>query len=218
MNRQDYLQSILSFAHCRKKEDVLSQSAVIAKELIQNWKIVSPAGERRFLGLEFYLFIPEIFEDDATHTREEQLELGTFYFHTKSKAGWTPPIFNRHGVDITCGYDYGDEQRDIYGGILLRHLSGVGNRDGSGLALRSLVRGDRGFESIKRGSAESRWSEGEIDFFSRTNNKSVFGSEMYLQHDPLSEKIVVDSAERVGIKKTKFATEELRFVAGKRIK
>src|SRR6056297_1542429 len=155
------LLDLLSFSDCKNEDDVLKKSSAIANELIKNWKIVTKNGERRLWGLEFYLFIPGVFEDEAAHCRKEQLNSGTFYFHTKSKdpKDWTPPIFNRHGVDITCG-----NGEKIYGGILLRHLGGEGHRDGSGLALRSLVRGDKGFNPIKRGAPESKWSEEEIEF------------------------------------------------------
>lgn len=202
-----HLEKLLDFSHCNSKENVLNHAQIVAIELMNNWKIVSLKGERRFWGLEFYLTIPRVFADSATHEREEQFEKGTFYFHTKSKGGWTPPIFNRHGVDITCG----NKDRGIYGGILLRHLGGEGHRDGSGLALRSLVRGDQGFRPIKRGDLNSKWSKDEISFFHRVNNNSIFNDEMFLQHNPLPEKIEIESVKRVGIEKTNFSEELLGF-------
>lgn len=201
------LENLLDFSRCDSKEKVLSHAEVIARELINNWEIVSPGGKRRFLGLEFYLIIPDIFVDDATHERCEQQKSGTFYFHTKSQKKWTPPIFNRHGVDITCG----NEMHRIYGGILLRHLSGNGHKDGSGLALRSLVRGDKGFKTIARGTPENKWSEDEISFFNTENESSIFEGEMYLQHAPLTEEAGIVSVKRVGIDKTIFADERLGF-------
>lgn len=209
MKKNDELLNLLSFTNCRSKAEVLLHAKVIASELIQNWKIVSQAGERRFYGLEFYVNIPDIFEDEATHQRNEQLERGTFYFHTKTKnPKWSPPIFNRHGIDITCG----DKVRNIHGGILLRHLGGVGHKDGSGLALRSLARGDDGFKTIKRGSQGSKWSEEEVSFFERMNSKPVFGKEMYLGYDPLNEKVKVKEVPRIGISNTNYAQEELGFM------
>jgi hypothetical protein len=208
MRSNDELLRLLSFAKCRDKGDVLRQASVIARELMQNWKIVSPKGERRFWGLEFYISIPDIFEDNATHQRNEQLERGTFYFHTKTKnPNWSPPIFNRHGVDITCG----DKDRDIHGGLLLRHLGGAGHRDGSGLALRSLVRGNEGFKPIKRGSP-AKWSKEEVSFFEQMNSKPVFGHEMYLEFDPLSEEVKIQEVTRVGIDSTNYAQEKLGFM------
>lgn len=209
---KENLKKMLDFTRCDSKEKVLAHASDIATELIRNWEIVTPKGKRRFLGVEFYLKVPGVFEDDATHEREEQLESGTFYFHTKSKNenGWTPPIFNRHGVDITCG----DNDSGIYGGILLRHLSGSGHRDGSGLALRSLVRGDDGFKSIKRGTPENGWSADEINFFRQekeNENLSIFEGEMYLQPASLPTEVEIIGVKRVGIEKTKFADELLGF-------
>ncbi len=211
---QTNLREKLSFSHCKDISAILAHSYLIAEELMNNWKIVSKKGERRFWGLEFYLHIPGIFEDDATHKRIEQLNSGTFYFHSKSKGycadtgkpNWTYPIFNRHGVDITCG-----DQQHIYGGILLRHLGGEGHRDGSGLALRSLMRGDAGFKPIKRGSPEHGWSGEEKAIFERMNNQPIFGGEISLEHDPLSKSIIPQKIPRIGIKKTKFAALELGF-------
>ena len=39
----------LSFVNCRTKADVIEHASMVAAELIQNWKIVSPRGSRRFL-------------------------------------------------------------------------------------------------------------------------------------------------------------------------
>lgn len=207
MQKNKNLLDLLSFAHCQNKVDVLWHASIIAGELMQNWKIVTPTGARRFLGLEFYLNIPDILIDSATHKREEQLQRGTFYFHTKSRnPNWTPPIFNRHGVDITCG----DKKRDIHGGILLRHLSGVGHRDGSGLALRCLVRGNKGFAPIKRGSP-GQWSNIEIAFFKKMNAVSIFGHEMYLTYAPFPEKLKIKKKPRIGIENSNYAQENLGF-------
>jgi len=215
MKKNEDLLKLLSFAHCANKTEILSHAQDIAIELIRNWKIVTPWGERRFWGLEFYLRIPKIFEDEAPHSRRDQLDRGTFYFHTKAKGesikDRTPPIFNRHGVDITCGDDFDDEGKNIYGGILLRHLGGAGHRDGSGLALRSLVRGDDGFKPVKRGSQNNKWSVEEISFFERMYGRSIFGSEMHLEYAPLDEVIKVDAVARIGIDKTNYATENLGF-------
>lgn len=185
----------LRFINCKTRNDVFLHVDKLAKELITNWKIVTPKGEHRFLGLEFYLIIPNLFVDPSTHKRDEQLESGTFYFHSNSKGDWTPPIINRHGVDITCG----DVKRGIYGGILLRHISGEGHRDGSGLALRSLVRGDDGFKKIPRGSHDSKWSEEEKAFLEDMNRKSIFDNEIYLKHCPLLEEVSIAGVERVNV-------------------
>ena len=92
--KQDELLNLLSFEHCRNENDVCAHGLKVATELINNWKIVAPSGERRFLGLEFYIHIKGVFEDDAVHRRKEQLKNGRFYFHTKSKGNWSPPLLS----------------------------------------------------------------------------------------------------------------------------
>lgn len=139
---QAHLLKLLDFSHVKNVTQLREHAAQIAVEIMQNWELVSFNQSRRILALEFYLIIPGIFEDDSTtlvagkkgaaHKRFEQLSCGHFHFHfhTKSKGEkWSPPIFNRHGVDITCG----TKEKGIYGGILLRHLSGENCQDGSGL-------------------------------------------------------------------------------------
>lgn len=204
------LLELLDFSHAKSSDDVVSHSRLIATELMSNWKIKSFGQERAFLGLEFYIYIPQIFEDTAVHLRREQLEKGTFYFHTKSKGEkWSPPIFNRHGVDITCG----NKERKIHGGILLRHLGGEGNDDGSGLALRSLMRGDAGFKKIPQGQGLSTWTETEKEFFKRFNNHPIFGGEMELVQRPGHFTGKIEALERIGIDNKSHAKEKLRFAA-----
>ncbi len=206
---QEFLIDLLDFETCESEEEVLEKAELIASELINNWKIKTKRGEHRFLALEFYLCIPNLIEDSAVHCRDEQLNSGTFYFHTKSKfPNWSPPIFNRHGVDITCG----NREKGIYGGILLRHISGEKTQDGSGRALRGIVRGDKGFETVKRGSSEAKWSEEEKDFFKRINNQSIFGNEIQLIYEPITPKLKLRSIKRIGIENTSHANLNLRFI------
>lgn len=204
------LLSLLDYTKVISPSDVVTHSQVIAEELIRNWKIKSFGQERAFLGLEFYIYIPEIFEDTAVHQRREQLETGTFYFHTKSKGEkWSPPIFNRHGVDITCG----NKDRKIHGGILLRHLGGEGHTDGSGYALRSIMRGDEGFKKIPHGLGLNTWTDSEKEFFKRFNNHAIVGGEIELVWRPGHYSGKITSHERIGIENKSHAKEKLRFVA-----
>jgi len=79
------------------------------------------------------------------------------------------------------------------------------------MGIRSLVRGDKGFKTIARGTPENKWSEDEISFFNKENNGSIFEGEMYLQYAPLAEEAEIVSVKRVGIDKTNFADELLGF-------
>lgn len=221
MDKKNHLLKLLDFSHVKNVSQVRAHAEEIANELMNNWEIVSFGQTRRMLALEFYLIIPKIFEDDSTtidpvsgkkgaaHKRFEQLTPGEFYFHTKSKGEkWSPPIFNRHGVDITCG----NKEKNIYGGILLRHLSGEASRDGSGRALRAIMRGDKGFQVINSSSKDFGWSEKEINLIKKVHHTSIFDGEIRLEWAPLKNKIEIQKLPRVGIEKTRFANELLRFV------
>lgn len=209
----------LDFAKCKTLKDTLQKAEVIATELILHYKIESYKNTLHTIeALEFYLVIPQILEDDvgtggASHKRIEQLTSSCFYVHTKSKGeNWSLPIFNRHGIDITCG----DARKNIYGGILLRHLGGKNHSDGSGKALRVLLRGDAGHKKISRDSSEFGWSEKEKKILCELNGKNIFENDVGIKlvrsdrHD--IDKIKIVAAKRVGIEKTKFAELKLRFL------
>lgn len=160
------------------------------------------------MGLEFYIFIPDHFEDDSVHCRPEQLDCGTFYFHTNAKApNWAPPIINRHKIDIT----YKNKSLGIYRDILLKHLDREGNKDGSGLALRSIMRGDSGFQSIPRGSAHSNWSAEEIEFFKSRNETSIFNRDLKIIPREVETLIKPKQVLRVGVEKTNFGNLNFGF-------
>ncbi|MBK7962454.1 MAG: hypothetical protein IPK04_15460 [Bdellovibrionales bacterium] len=210
---------ILDFSKVQNVNDVLVQAQEIASELLLNWQIRSSKKTLHSIeAVEFYLIIPGIFEDDAnaqpkgaTHRRPEQLSQGRFYVHTKSKAGWSLPIFNRHGIDITCG----NGAIGIYGGILLRHLGGHGNKDGSGRALRVLLRGEDGHRTISQGSNEAAWSDEEREILKKLNQADIFenelGIELVFSSRPIDKKAQILSGKRIGVDKTRFANVNLRF-------
>lgn len=213
------LKSLLNFSHVKTHQEVLAHARKISEELLLNWKIKSLTGSlHTFEGLEFYLTIPHVLEDDvdnkgASHKRKEQLTSARFYVHTKSKGDrWSLPIFNRHGVDITCG----NSDLGIYAGILIRHLGGKNHRDGSGRALRVLLRGDDGFLPITRKKAPQHfgWSETEKEILQKLNGAHIFNNATGIAlirsaRDSSDLKIV--EKKRVGIDKTKYADELLRF-------
>lgn len=210
MNKQQKkLLGLLDFTKIKDLSAVQNQAHLIAQELLSNWSIVGLGGTARIIAIEFYLHIPGIFEDNASHNRLEQLSHAKFYFHTKSKGEkWSPPIFNRHGLDITCG----NSKHGIYAGILLRHLAiGPNHRDGSGLALRSLLRGAAGFDKTKSGSVEFGWKQSELEIMKSLNHQSIFGHDIHLEYRPIIPRPKIIALPRVGIAKTRFADEPLRF-------
>lgn len=216
-DHKKHLLKLLDFSHVKNIQEVRKQAEKIAHELINNWELISFGETRRFLALEFYLIIPGIFEDDKTtkdpvsgkkgsaHKKNEQLSSGHFYFH--SSANNKPPPFFRHGVDINCG----NKEKKIYGGILLRHLSGENNQDGSGRALRAILRGDKGFNVITPKSDAAKWSRKELKIIEDMNDKSIFGGEIHLAWAPQKDKVAIKATTRFGIDKTRFAKEHLRF-------
>ncbi len=216
------LMEILDFSNVKNENDVLARAQKVASELLLNWQIRSSKKTLHSIeAVEFYLIIPGKFEDDAnaqpkgaTHRRPEQLSKGKFYVHTKSKAGWSLPIFNRHGIDITCG----NGALGIYGGILLRHLGGHGNKDGSGRALRVLLRGEAGHRSIPQGSKEAAWSDEEREILKKLNQADIFdnelGIELVFSPRPNDKKVQISSGKRIGVDKTRFANVNLRFFLG----
>ncbi len=219
---QNELLKLLDFSHVKNVHQLREHAALVAFEIMNNWELISFHESRRILALEFYLIIPGIFEDDSTtidpvtgkkgaaHKRFEQLSSGRFHFHTKSKGEkWSPPIFNWHGVDITCG----TKDKGLYGGILLRHLSGEHSQDGSGRALRAILRGDKGFIPIQRKSKDFGWSEKEIKLIKKKHHTSIFEDEIRLSWAPLKTKLKIEQLPRIGIEKTRFANELLRFRA-----
>lgn len=200
---------LLDFTQVKNLSKVRDQAHLIAQELLSNWSIAGLGGTARIMAIEFYLHIPGVFEDNASHNRLEQLSHAKFYFHTKSKGEkWSPPIFNRHGLDITCG----NGERGIYAGILLRHLAiGPLHRDGSGLALRALMRGEAGFEKIVAGSPEFGWKAAELEVMRKLNHQSIFGHEIHLEYSPREKPLIISALPRIGIAKTRYASELLRF-------
>ncbi|AGH95091.1 hypothetical protein [Pseudobdellovibrio exovorus] len=213
------LKALLSFSHVRTHQEALVHARTIAEELLLNWKIKSACGSlHTFEGLEFYLSIPHVLEDDvdnagASHKRKEQLTSSRFYVHTKSKGDrWSLPIFNRHGVDITCG----NPDLGIYAGILIRHIGGKNHQDGSGRALRVLLRGDIGFLPISRKKTPQNfgWSEKEKMILQELNGADIFRNSTGIELVPSSRDFTdlkIIAKKRIGIEKTKYANELLRF-------
>lgn len=206
------LMSFLDFSLVKSKDEMLKQAHLIAAELMKNWEITTPKGNHRFLGLEFYLIIPQIFEDDrkkvfpngqtgSTHKNSAQLTNACFYVH--------PPKYNRNGIDITCG----NIEKNIYGGILLRHLSGINNCDGSGKALRVLLMGDIGFTTIPR-KVKTSWDQNELNTLKKLNTQSIFKGEINLRWNPSdlsNDQIIQVPRINISGKKTYYSEEPLRF-------
>jgi hypothetical protein len=81
-------------------------------------------------ALELYLYREGKWEDPTTHCAREQLKTGTWYVHRDGKL----PL-KRLGVDISAG----SPRPETYVGLL---IAAIGNRSGSGCAMKTILRGD----------------------------------------------------------------------------
>lgn len=214
----DNLQSLLDFSSYKTKSEIFLHAHVIAESVLLHWQFKSLKGSFHTIeSIEFYIIAPNVFEDDsefggATHKRREQLSSGKFYIHTKSKGDrWTLPIFNRHGIDITSG----NPETGTYAGILIRHLGGTNHRDGSGLALRAILRGHSGFEPMPRGPKNTCWTNVEAKILTDLNNADIFenstGIILVRKKRPYPERFKIKTNKRIGIENTRFADELLQF-------
>lgn len=195
--------------------DISGQIEGYAFYLLQNCAISNLLNEyKRINTIEFYISC-EAFPDGrskggATHERIEQKKANTFYVHTRSKSGWTMPIFNRHGIDITCGSE------NCYGGILLREIEnpfqGCKDKEGSGRTLRALLRGDSGYETLQRGSNSAHWSEDERNILSGLNGANIFNNKMNITIKQVeARQVEIYRGPREGISKTRFASLPFRY-------
>jgi hypothetical protein len=84
-------------------------------------------------ALELYLYYPGIWCDPTTHGHRfgtrEQLRSGTWYIHRDGKLA-----HKRLGIGITAG----SENSGIHAGLL---IAAIGDTDGSGNAVKTIVRG-----------------------------------------------------------------------------
>jgi len=78
---------------------------------LMNFISLSVSGKRyRMTELEVYYYSPKENHCDLyAHKKPEQLSIGKWYFH-------------RAGIDITFGKDNGNEENNVYGGILIRGI------------------------------------------------------------------------------------------------
>jgi len=190
---------------------IFKRTTEIAHILLNNYAIINNLSEKRWINtIEFYIAnitLPDYAsQGGATHERAEQKKSGYFYVHTKSKADWTTPIFNRHGIDITCG------SNNCYGGILIREIENPKNIEGSGRTLRAILRGDEGYNPIPRKDPRNGWSEDEKEILEDLNNSSIFCNETNIKIIPIKNRnCSLYKGKRVGIGKTKFSELELRY-------
>ncbi|MEI8347936.1 MAG: hypothetical protein WCG27_10755 [Pseudomonadota bacterium] len=168
---------MFSFAGVCSREDVYKRAQDFARQIIFDLAIKGFDGcLRRITAVEFYLHIPRLFEDGvcaggATHQQREQLNRETFYIHTRRKnqgkeleKSFAAP--NRAGMDITCG-----DNRKIFGGILIRELD---ENDGPSLALRSIIRGNKGLVPIPRESDLNVWNKHEKEILCSIDSSNIW--------------------------------------------
>ncbi|GAB4420571.1 MAG: hypothetical protein OHK0056_31160 [Bacteriovoracaceae bacterium] len=212
------IKEILTFSKSKSSAEVFEQAELIATQLIKYCALKSFDRIHHFNALEFYINIPGVFEDGVnsggpTHMRDEQLQSGTFYCHTKSNNGkWSAPIFNRHGIDITAG----DFSNNIHCGILIRHLGAndpkVKHMDGSGRALRVLLRGDSGFKAMNKTMPDWNWSKSELAYLEELNGSSICEGKTQIIELSNPRNVIIEAKPRIGIDGKKNEHAPLRFV------
>jgi hypothetical protein len=137
MSELNFLQStaVPDFRDVKTPEDVKERFYKSAKIIMQEYDLKRGDWCWQITALELYLFHREIWPDPTTHGDKfkgvrEQLKSGTWYVHRDGKL---PP--KRLGIDITAG----DSDSELHAGLL---VAAIGDLDGSGRAVRTIVRGD----------------------------------------------------------------------------
>lgn len=159
---------------------------------------------RKITAIEFYFYHEKHWPDEAAHRHEMQLTCGNFYVHHAPK--FRAP--NYAGIDIA----WGNRDGNIYGGILIRELD---HRDGSGLAIRALIRGEKGLVPVPsvEGHPLLKWSGDEKELLEKIHGSSVFDV-----HSPVHLIKALDDAalrfstrKRVGIDGKNYADMLLNY-------
>ena len=171
------------------EEELLIRLDKIAIHVLRQWAILNGKGEeRRINTIEFYVSLPEIFEDIAksdltskgkgfSHGRDEQSRFLRFYVHTKKKNPlWSAPAITRGGIDITFG---NNNKKSIYASFLIREIVNEDNKDSlqnvkSANTLRAILRGDEGYERLNENSEKLQWSNFEKKLLSEMNDSNIF--------------------------------------------
>jgi hypothetical protein len=106
------------------KEDLHKALDEIAVALLRQAKIVTPKDQFYFREIEIYFYDKDLHPDTYAHKNKRQLKFGEWYFHRYIDI---EPFLNsnRNGVDIT----FGNEQKGIYGGILIRKIQNIKTGD-----------------------------------------------------------------------------------------
>ena len=125
--------------------------------------------------LELYLHHPVNWPDPTAHgvrfpktAATRQQESGTWYIHRASHPAPEPTKTSgfglgpdRSGIDITAG----SKSNNVFAGIL---ISGIGKKDGSGTALKQIIRAD-----TQSRMSETRWSVADKEIIARINGTKV---------------------------------------------
>ncbi len=106
------------------KEDYYKVFDEIAVTLLRQTKIATPKNHYYFREIEIYFYNKEFHPDTYAHKNKRQLKFGEWYFHRYTDI---EPFLNsnRNGLDIT----FGNEQKGIYGGILIRKIQNTETGD-----------------------------------------------------------------------------------------
>jgi len=127
-----------------------------AADIMLEHDLVCESGAHAINALELYLYHPTLWPDPSTDRADVQGERGRWYV---SKQGFR----TQWRIDISAG----DRHKGIYAGIL---VAAIGKRNGSGLALNTILSGDH---------EPRKWDydANQIKKIEEINNSSILGSE-----------------------------------------
>lgn len=164
--------------------DDLYQSFTSAAEFIMGGYALQIGPDSRPLiqitSLELYMH-SEYWPDPNTDRNSEQLKSGTWYVRRRGTNA------NTSRIDITAG----SKANNIHCGMLIR---GINYLDGSGKALKSIIRGD-----FKDGSARS-WTAEEVGLLNTIHGCSVTDAPLKLVTRTSSLNFVFRYAQRKGLR------------------
>jgi hypothetical protein len=119
---------IPDFNSVRNFDEIKDKFVRSARAIMLEYDLVRDEHRWQITALELYLFHPNIWPDDSTDKKDAQLESGKWYARTDRFA-------TQWRIDITAGTIAGK----IHAGLL---IGAIGNRDGSGNAVKTILHGE----------------------------------------------------------------------------
>lgn len=155
-----FLRELLNFERAHNCQEIEAQFIRAAEIIITEYELARSHHVWCIQALELYLDRPGVCKDDTVHASKfkearEQLKCCTWYVH---RGGKLPP--KRLGIDITAGSD----SKEIYAGLL---IAALGEFDGSGRAVKTILRGDA------KSDKDWRYNDDERNLLKQIHGKPV---------------------------------------------